>query len=227
MVGWKWNDSHSFTSKVWRKEIPRVSESKSRLSKVKIEGVPKHCNENFKRKRFANDLNDPTEYFNRMATISFCLVAIFGFTGFASIWFNSLIIHWVMIFLSNFSFSILAVYGLYITNQNVWGQNRLKIIFQGDVYERCSIYQCMFLFNSVQDRRRTKSKSTCLNYSTSTFCYFEYLCPYQCLQFKSFEIKIFQNFQNFSHQIFVRIENFATVQDGRLYWTERSDRPWF
>ena len=39
--------------------------------------------------------NDPKEYFHRMTTISFATTTIFGFTGFVSIWFNSLIIHWV------------------------------------------------------------------------------------------------------------------------------------
>ena len=45
---------------------------------------------------FKNDENDPKEYFHRMTTISFAVTTIFGFTGFASIWFNSLIIHWVV-----------------------------------------------------------------------------------------------------------------------------------
>ena len=44
---------------------------------------------------FKNDFqNDPKEY-HRMTTISFAMTTIFGFTAFASIWFNSLIIHWV------------------------------------------------------------------------------------------------------------------------------------
>ena len=45
---------------------------------------------------FKNDVNDPKEYFHRMTSISFAVTTVFGFTGFASIWFNSLIIQWVV-----------------------------------------------------------------------------------------------------------------------------------
>ena len=44
---------------------------------------------------FKNNVDDQREYFHRMTTISFAMTTIFGFTGFASIWFNSLIVHWV------------------------------------------------------------------------------------------------------------------------------------
>ena len=55
--------------------------------------------ENAKRSKTTKN-NDNYEnleaYIHRMAIINTALITIFGFSGFTSIWFNSLITHWVL-----------------------------------------------------------------------------------------------------------------------------------